>query len=159
MLYSGPTPRKDAEERERTRWIEALSTLLRAAQTPMGKMLVDKPQTAQLLGAGRRVTTLRSRARLTRRYLAWLSINFEVPFPTELEQMVDYFKVRASEQCTRGTLKSTHRSFTFLEEVAGMPKTECVTKNPLYQCCTTSYSAKQLPADQRDRLHACLSPC
>ena len=70
MLYSGPTPRKDAEEMERARWIEALSTLLRATQTPMGRMLIDKPQTAQLLGAGRTVTTPRSRVRLARRYLA-----------------------------------------------------------------------------------------
>ena len=126
-LYSGPTPRKDAEEMERARWIEALATLLRATQTPMGKMLIDKP-----LGAGRRVTTLRSRVRLARRYLAWLSITCEVPFPTALEHKVDYFRVRASEPCTRGTLKNTHRSFTFLEEVAGVPKTECVTENPVY---------------------------
>ena len=32
-----------------------------------------------------------------------------------------------------GTLKNTHRSFTFLEEVGGTPKTECVTEHPLYQ--------------------------
>ena len=76
MLYNGPTLREDAEEMERARWIEALSTLLRATETPMGEMLVDKPQTARL------VTTLRSRVRLARRYLAWLSINFEVSFPT-----------------------------------------------------------------------------
>ena len=73
MLDGGPMPRRDAEEMERARWIEALATLLRATQTPMEKMLLDKPQTAQLLGAGRRVTTLRSRVRLARRYLAWLS--------------------------------------------------------------------------------------
>ena len=114
MLYSGPTPREDAEEMERARWVEAWSTLLRATETPMGKMLVEKPHTAQLLGAGRRVTTLRSRVRLARRYLAWLSINFEVLFPTKLEHMVDYFKVRASEPCTRGTLKNTHRSLLLL---------------------------------------------
>ena len=145
MLYSGPTPRKDAEEMERARWVEALSTLLRATETPMGKMLVEKPQTAQLLGAGRRVTTLRSRVRLARRYLAWLSINFEVPFPTKLEHMVDYFKVRASEPCTRGTLKNTHRSFSFLEEVAGMPRTKCVTENPLYQVLYHELLSKAAP--------------
>ena len=89
-LYNGPTPRKDAEEMERARWIEALSTLLRATQTPMGKMLIDKPQTAQLLGAGRRVTTLRLRVRK--------------------------LHSRLTSSCTRGTLKNTHRSFTFLEE-------------------------------------------
>ena len=145
MLYSGPTPRKDAEEMERARWVEALSTLLRATETPMGKMLVEEPQTAQLLGAGRRVTTLRSRVRLARRYLAWLSINFEVPFPTKLEHMTDYFNVRASEPCTRGTLKNTHRSFSFLEEVAGMPRTECVTENPLYQVLYHELLSKAAP--------------
>ena len=145
MQYVGPTPRRDAEEMERARWIEALATLLRATQTPMGRMLIDKPQTAQLLGAGRSVTILRSRVRLARRYLAWLSITFEVPFPTELEHMVDYFRVRASEPRTRGTLKNTHRSFTFLEEVAGMPKTECVTENPLYQVLYHELISKAAP--------------
>ena len=89
MLYNGPTPRKDAEEMERAPLIETLSTLLRATQTPMGRMLIDKPQTAQLLGAGRRVTTLRSRVTQARRKLAWLSINFEATFPADLEHMVD----------------------------------------------------------------------
>ena len=117
----GPTPRRDAEEMERARWIE----------------------------------TLRSRVRLARRYLAWLSITFEVPFPTELEQMADYFRVRASEPCTRGTLKNTHRSFTFLEEVAGMPKTECVTENPLYQVLYHELLSKAAPGRatrQADRM-------
>ena len=94
---------------------------------------------------GRRVTTLRSRVRLARRYLAWLSINFAVTFPTELELMVDYFKVRASEPCTTGTLKNTHRSFTFLEEVAGMPKTECITENSLYQVLYHELLSKAAP--------------
>ena len=59
--------------------------------------------------------------------------------------MVDDFKVRASEPCTRGTLKNTHRSFTFLEEVAGTPQTECVTKNPLYQVLYHELLSKAAP--------------
>ena len=106
MLYSGPARRKDVEDMERARWIEVLTVLLRATQTPMGKMLVEKPQTARLLGAGHRATTLRSRARLARSFLAWLSINVDAAFPTKLEHMVDCLKVRASEPRTRGTLKN-----------------------------------------------------
>ena len=133
MLYSGPTPRKDAEEAERARWIEILATLLRGTPTPIGSMLLDNPGTAQLLGAGRRATTLRSRVRLARRYFAWLSVSFEVTFPTRLDDMVDYLKARASEPCTRGTLKNTHRSFTFLEETAGTVKNENVTESAVYK--------------------------
>ena len=93
-----PSPPK-AEEMERARRRSTGNSPSRQ-QTPMGRMLVEKPQTAQFLGAGSRVTTLRSRMRVARRCLAWLSINFEVPF--SLEHMVDYFKVRANEPCTRG---------------------------------------------------------
>ena len=148
MLYSGPTPRKDAEEAERARWIEILATLLRGTPTPIGSMLLDNPGTAQLLGAGRRATTLRSRVRLARRYLAWLSVSFEVTFPTRLDHMVDYLKARASEPCTRGTLKNTHRSFTFLEETAGTVKNENVTESAVYKLIYSELLSQAAPGRQ-----------
>ena len=66
-LYAGPTARKDAAERERARWVEVLGAMLDPTPTPMGKILGDKPGGLQLLGSGRRASTLRSRVRAVRR--------------------------------------------------------------------------------------------
>ena len=38
-LYAGPTARKDAEEKERARWVEILGSMLVHTPTPMGRIL------------------------------------------------------------------------------------------------------------------------
>ena len=138
MLYSGPTPRKDAEAMERARWIEVLATLLRDRWEICLSRNRKQPNYQEQV-AGRP----RSGVRLARRYLA--DQFRKIAVPTRLEHMVDYFKVRASEPCTTGTLKNTHRSFTSLKEVAGTPKSECVTENPLYQVLYHELLSKAAP--------------
>ena len=59
-LYSGPTPRKDAEEVERSRWIHILATLVMGTPTPVGALLQANPGDFQYLGAGRQLAVLRS---------------------------------------------------------------------------------------------------
>ena len=73
-FYETSTARRDTEEAERVRWVSELCTLLRGTPTPMGKLLVDKPSSEWLVGAGKRAATLRSRVR--RRYIAWHSVNY-----------------------------------------------------------------------------------
>ena len=51
---TGPTARKDAEEKERSRWVEVLAAVLVRTPTPMGKLLADRLGSVQFLGAGRR---------------------------------------------------------------------------------------------------------
>ena len=80
-FYETSTARRDTEEAERVRWVSELCMLLRGTPTPMGKLLVDKPSSESLVGAGKRAATLRSRVRMVRRYLAWLSVNYKVKFP------------------------------------------------------------------------------
>ena len=74
-FYETTTARRDMEEAERVRWVSELCTLLRGTPTPMGKLLVEKPSSESLVGAGKRAATLRSSVRMARRYLAWLSVN------------------------------------------------------------------------------------
>ena len=72
------TARKDAEEKERARWVEILGSMLVYTPTPMGRILGERPGSIQLLGAGRRASTLRSRVRSVRRYLNWSALNHDL---------------------------------------------------------------------------------
>ena len=66
------------------------------------KLLVVKPSSESLVGAGKRAATLRSRVRMARRYLAWLSVNFKETFPARVGHLTEYLRVRVSEPCNRG---------------------------------------------------------
>ena len=47
-LHAGPTARKDAEEKERARWVEILDSMLVHAPTLMGRILGERPGSTQL---------------------------------------------------------------------------------------------------------------
>ena len=130
--YTGPTARKDAEEKERTRRVEVLGAMLVHTPTPMGKILKDKPGSIQLSVAGRRASTLRSRVRAVRRYLNWLALNHDVSYPRELEHVTGYLQARQSEPCTRNALREPHTAIAFLEEVAGAEATSKFTASQVH---------------------------
>ena len=73
IWYEGATARKDAENDERSRWLHILAGIVLNTETPMAKLLREKPRNTQLLGAGKRASTLRARVRALRRYALWLS--------------------------------------------------------------------------------------
>ena len=98
-LYAGPTAQKDAEEKERARWVEILSSMLVHTPAPMGRILGERRGSLQLLGAGWRASTLRSRVRAVRRYLNWLALNHDFGYPRELDHVTGYSLVRQSEPC------------------------------------------------------------
>ena len=141
--YETSTARRDTEEAERVRWVSELCTLL----TPMGKLLVDKPSSESLVGAGKRAATLRSRVRMARRYLAWLSVNYKVTFPNCVEHSTEFLKVRVSEPCNRGTVRNAHRGFGFLDETAGVTPEDSVTRNPLYSVIFHEMLKKAIPGE------------
>ena len=122
-LYSGPTPRKDAEDIERSRWIHTLATLVMGTPTPVGALLQANPGDFQYLGAGRRTSTLKSLVRHVKKYLQWLA----------LSRLVSYLKVRLSEPANRGALRNVNRAFEFLEKVCGTPGENCLTRTEFYQ--------------------------
>ena len=133
MLYSSPTARSDAEESELQRGILMLGELLRNTSTPMGQLISQDPEKPKVLGAGRRVSTLRSRIRTTRQFLAWLSASHGVLFPTKTEHCSGFLEVRASEPSTRRAIKEAHRSMVFLELTAGVDEQQRVTGTSIYK--------------------------
>ena len=83
----------------------------------MGALLDKSADNLELLGRGRRASTLRERGRTVRKFLAWLALAHEVPYHTEVQQLSGYLRMKDSEPCTRGGWKCTHQAFVFLDEI------------------------------------------
>ena len=132
-LYTGPTPRKDAEEAERSRWIHTLATLVMGSPTPVGALLQAQPSDFQYLGAGRRASTLRSLVRHVQKFLAWHTVVHNSPFPSTVQHLVAYMKTRLAEPCNRGALRNINQAYEFLEEVCGLPADRRLTRTEVYQ--------------------------
>ena len=58
ILFEGATARKDAEDDERSRWLHILAGIIQNTNTPMAILLREKPGQTQLIGAGKRASTL-----------------------------------------------------------------------------------------------------
>ena len=95
--------------------------MLAHTPTPMGTLLAAQPSNLQLLGAGRRAATLRSRVRAVKRFLDWLAVSHAKRYPTDLHDFTGYLQARQSEPSTRGALEGAHKALVFMEEVAGVP--------------------------------------
>ena len=102
ILFEGATARKDAEDDERSRWLHIFAGIVQNTDTPMARLLREKPGQTQLLGAGKRAASiLRARVGAVRRYALWLSTAYGVPFPREVGHLVDYLQARSKEPATR----------------------------------------------------------
>ena len=86
----------------------------------MGRLLRESPANSQLLGGGLRAGTLRSRVRVIQKFIVWLTTAHNVAFPLHRKHLIEYFQVRLSKRCVRGSLKLLHTSFILLQEVAGI---------------------------------------
>ena len=96
----------------------------------MANVLEERKGDSNVLGGGRRASTLRARVRAAKKYLSWLAVSAEVAFPTQVVHLTGFLESRHSEPCSRGALKSAHQSMVFLEDVAGIE--ERLTTNALY---------------------------
>ena len=119
----------------------------------MGQLLSTKPGNIQLLGGGKRASTLRSRVRGVQKFLSWLAIHQEKVFPDSVSQLLEFLQVRLSEPCNRGSLKGSHRALVFLEETAGVPAAERLTNTQLY-----NVSYKELLSSASPARHAKQAP-
>ena len=69
LAVDGPTGRRDAEADLRNRYLRILSDILKNTNNSMGQLLQEKHQNLELLGAGRRASTLRSRVGGVQKFL------------------------------------------------------------------------------------------
>ena len=118
-FFDGPAARKDAEDALRNKWPQELESLLKGTGTPMGKILNTKAGDCNVLGGGRRASTLRARVRASEKYLSWLAVSPNVAFPSQVAHLTGFLESRHSEPCSRGALKAAHQ---FLEDVAGVER-------------------------------------
>ena len=145
ILYEGATARKDAEEDERSRWLHIFAGIVLNTDTPMAKMLREKPGNAQLLGAMKRASTLSTRVRSLRCYTLWLSTAYGVPFPSETAHLVDYLRVRSQELTTRGGLKAAHQAMRSYEEITAVPEQARLSESTVYSLAKKEFLAAALP--------------
>ena len=66
--------------------------------------------------------------------------------------------MRLSEPCNRGTLKGTHQSFVFLEEMVGTPAQERLTRSALYGVINRELLASAQPERPTKQAPRMLSP-
>ena len=105
--FHGPTARKDSEESERQRLLQLLANLVVGTDTPIWRVLQARQGDIALLGAGRRASTIRSRVRNIRHFLAWLAMIYAITYPPEQTHLTEFLQVRLSEPCNRGSIKIT----------------------------------------------------
>ena len=78
-------PRPERQERGRGNRTDEVDrtpgSMLAHTPTPMGTLLAAPPSNLQLLGAGRRAATLRSRVRAVKRFLDWLAVSHAKGYP------------------------------------------------------------------------------
>ena len=75
----------------------------------MGGLLRVSPANSQLLGGGLRAGTLRSHVRVIQKFNACLTTAHNVAFPIHRKHLIEYFQVRLSKPCVRGSLNSVRR--------------------------------------------------
>ena len=109
-LHGGPTARRDADEAGRQRWLQVLADLVRHSSTPMGQLLAAQPGNVEVLGAGKRASTLRSRVRAIRKFLRWLRVTRQLDHAQSVEHYTEYLRTRLSETCNSSTEDTASRT-------------------------------------------------
>ena len=98
LAYEGPTARRDAEQDLRSKYVRILAELLRFTDTPIKKLLREEPKNAELIGAGRRASTVRSRVRILQKFWSWLAASYGLNFPSNRKQLTEYMQIRLSSR-------------------------------------------------------------
>ncbi len=130
------TTRASAELGRREKYIEELVDLLQSLGAPSA---VEAARSAEprsvlaLMAAGRRAATLRTRLRAWRAFGRWLSVTYQLDWPTHHIQLLEYCKVRAAEPCGRSTLRGAIAAVAFVEKCGGYGGDDLLTKSSVFR--------------------------
>ena len=119
LAYKGPTARRDAEADLRSKCLRMLADILKNTETPVGQLPREDPKNIDLLGAGRRASTLRSRVRGVQKFLGWLAAAHNLAFPDCWRHYSEFLQVRLAEPCVRGALSTPIRAMCFSRRSQG----------------------------------------
>ena len=114
--------RQQAEETERSRWIEELKVIFREAGLPAADVEEWEGAEMQRVGKGRRASTLRKHVKTWQHARTWLAATFNTPWPTKASQLAMYLEARAQEPCGRSIPTSIYKTFVFLEHAGEVQK-------------------------------------
>ena len=142
---SGPQERADIERREKDKWTERLVAILVDAKAPVVRQaqLASSPSMALAAVTGKkRARTIRSRVRVWEKVRLWLQIVLGVVFPTHLGHMLDYLGDLSPTACAKTFPSSVHISLAFIEKAAGVPESERISKNFLWQQNVEAFTSR-----------------
>ena len=77
--------------------------------------------------------TLRNRVRSVQKFIGFLSVTFDISYPSTVEHFTSYLKMSVSEPRTRCALKHANRALVVLEVVSGTPRHARMTAQPIYE--------------------------
>ena len=92
----------------RNKWLQELGALLEGTGTTVAKILDNKAGDCNVIGGGRRASTLRAQVRAAQKYLSWAAVSAEVMFPLQVAHLTGFLETRHSEPCSRCALKGAH---------------------------------------------------
>ena len=128
-----PDARARAEEVHRQQQVAVLEGLLREADAPIVHVAAASAHPERVLAAaagGRRARTLAKWLGTWKNYRAWLVESTGRVFPAKPEDLIDYLVMRADEPCGRATLHALRGLFQVMEEMAGVPVAERLSRQP-----------------------------
>ena len=136
----GETRRKQRDRGGCTSWQTWCATRPRQ----WGQLLAAQPGNVEVLDGGKRASTLRSRARAIRKFLT-LHVTHSLSYPQTVEHYADYLRMRLSEPCNRGALKTAHHALVFLSELTGTQVQDQPTATQLYSVICRELLTAALP--------------
>ena len=126
--------REIAEEKERRRWLDELSEIIKEAGLPLAVLAERSPNAEAILrrcAQGRRATTLRKRVRDWRKARSYFLRALGTPWPADAADVLEYIEARASEPCHKTTLQSFHLALAFVERAGGIRASEGLAGDPI----------------------------
>ena len=122
-----PTARKDANDKEKSRWVQELAAIVQACGMPAAERAtrsMDPERALARLGKGLRARTIRKRVRAWQKLAAWLRKAKGKEYPFDAVDVVDYANDRFDEPAGPGVFEALKASIKFLEGVGGVPAEE-----------------------------------
>ena len=85
------------------------------------------------------------RVRAIRKFLSWLHVTHQLDYPQSVGHCTEYLRMRLSDPCKRGALKTAHHALVFLNELTGTQPQDWPTSTKHYPAPHRELLATALP--------------
>lgn len=120
------------EKTLRSQWVKAAIDLLMSTGLPMVQKLQlssDPQSLAQHLCGGLRCSTLKRKVQEARKLQNWMLSTFDVPWPQNVVQVLDYLIDRAGEPCAASIPGTIINALHFIERMGGVKDSDSLASD------------------------------